>query len=567
MASRFSFEDMGMLAEPEVPSYMYNTPSLQPETISGIGSSFAQPQFFVPSWIKPQGGDVRGKNPYQNIALTPGTTYRLIDFTGRNDNTVLAQGSTPEDLARIQDIVNTQLVPQGRKADWRLEQITPEGQSVLLGGDYYNKPGSAVIGDIAKIAAPIALQFIPGLGTALGASLGLSGIGATAVGTGLTAALGRAGAGIVTGENLGQALKSGLTTGAISGLTAGALQGLGVTPGATPTSGGANAGALAKGGLQGFSAFDPSSLYTADLGLGQLAGIGGSLGSAASAIPQAIGNEILVQGARGAAGSIAPSILGSAAGAASSLASSPATNAAQQATETVDAEQTVTGKKIPPAKIPDPTLIDFSGAPFYVPQTVIPPFSPPPTVTAKKPLTAAEIARLGLGGFTALQGLANLFGGSGGSGSPGIGGGFNETVSFQPLNRTRNVATFDPFTYGQSGGEFRFFGNERPVFQVGIGGPALPAPEPEQEPVRAKRGGPIRGIGGGQEDKIPAMLSDGEYVFSAQDVADLGDGSNDEGARRLDEMRKLIRKQAGRKNTKTIAKPQKSVSSLLRAAR
>jgi hypothetical protein len=81
------------------------------------------------------------------------------------------------------------------------------------------------------------------------------------------------------------------------------------------------------------------------------------------------------------------------------------------------------------------------------------------------------------------------------------------------------------------------------------------------------RGGPVKGIGGGQDDKIPALLSDGEYVISAQDVSDLGDGSNEEGARRLDEMRKLIRKGAGRKNIKSIAKPQKDVKSLLRAVK
>ena len=80
-------------------------------------------------------------------------------------------------------------------------------------------------------------------------------------------------------------------------------------------------------------------------------------------------------------------------------------------------------------------------------------------------------------------------------------------------------------------------------------------------------GGPVSGIGGGQDDLIDAKLSDGEYVFSAQDVSDLGDGSNKKGGEKLDEMRRLIRKGAGRKNIKTIAKRQKSVSSLLRAVR
>ena len=50
-----------------------------------------------------------------------------------------------------------------------------------------------------------------------------------------------------------------------------------------------------------------------------------------------------------------------------------------------------------------------------------------------------------------------------------------------------------------------------------------------------------RGGGGGQDDKIPAYLSNGEYVIDAATVSDLGDGSNDHGARVLDQFRKNIR--------------------------
>jgi hypothetical protein len=77
--------------------------------------------------------------------------------------------------------------------------------------------------------------------------------------------------------------------------------------------------------------------------------------------------------------------------------------------------------------------------------------------------------------------------------------------------------------------------------------------------------GQVKGIGSGQDDKIPAWLSDGEYVWSAQDVADLGDGSTDEGVRRLDKMRQMVRQQAGRKDVKKIAKPQKGIDKMLKA--
>ena len=77
--------------------------------------------------------------------------------------------------------------------------------------------------------------------------------------------------------------------------------------------------------------------------------------------------------------------------------------------------------------------------------------------------------------------------------------------------------------------------------------------------------GQVKGIGSGQDDKIAAWLSDGEYVWSAQDVADLGDGSTDEGVRRLDKMRQMVRRQAGRKDVKKIAKPQKGIDRMLKA--
>jgi len=52
----------------------------------------------------------------------------------------------------------------------------------------------------------------------------------------------------------------------------------------------------------------------------------------------------------------------------------------------------------------------------------------------------------------------------------------------------------------------------------------------------------VQGAGGGQDDLIDARLADGEYVFDADIVAALGDGSNKEGAAKLDSMREAIRK-------------------------
>ncbi len=56
------------------------------------------------------------------------------------------------------------------------------------------------------------------------------------------------------------------------------------------------------------------------------------------------------------------------------------------------------------------------------------------------------------------------------------------------------------------------------------------------------RGGYIPGEAPGQSDKVPAMLSDGEFVMDADTVSALGDGNNAAGAGALEKMRQNIRK-------------------------
>jgi hypothetical protein len=55
----------------------------------------------------------------------------------------------------------------------------------------------------------------------------------------------------------------------------------------------------------------------------------------------------------------------------------------------------------------------------------------------------------------------------------------------------------------------------------------------------------VRGPGSGRSDSIPAQLSDGEYVLTAEDVSMLGDGSNEAGAKKLDEFRTALRMHKG----------------------
>jgi hypothetical protein len=54
----------------------------------------------------------------------------------------------------------------------------------------------------------------------------------------------------------------------------------------------------------------------------------------------------------------------------------------------------------------------------------------------------------------------------------------------------------------------------------------------------------VEGKGDGTSDDIAAMLANGEYVFSADVVAALGNGSNKAGAKALDDTVAAIRKRA-----------------------
>lgn len=83
-----------------------------------------------------------------------------------------------------------------------------------------------------------------------------------------------------------------------------------------------------------------------------------------------------------------------------------------------------------------------------------------------------------------------------------------------------------------------------------------------QAPVNKASGGALsavarfaQGAGSGRADTIDAKLSDGEYVIDAETVAMLGDGSNKEGAKRLDAMRQNIRSHKGKNLAKGKISP------------
>ena len=287
---------MGPDGEPERYSTMYGgDPRLaQQREIERQQQRLKEP-VTIRSWMTTNKKDVRGTKPADNITLQPGKKYQIIDFTGKNDGEVIASGSTPEEFLRIQDIAEN-LASKGRMADWRLQEISDEPSTskfgsalepttgkyiTTLGGDLYNKSGWSTVADIAKIAAPIALQFVPGFGQALGLKLGLKGLAAKAVGIGLTSAAGRAGAGVATGEKLGNALKAGAISGLASGATAGLLGATGVDKalGSALSSG---KGALVGAGVREAAASVPGEILVsasrfAPTVLGGLSAASGSL--------------------------------------------------------------------------------------------------------------------------------------------------------------------------------------------------------------------------------------------------------------------------------------------------
>jgi hypothetical protein len=83
-----------------------------------------------------------------------------------------------------------------------------------------------------------------------------------------------------------------------------------------------------------------------------------------------------------------------------------------------------------------------------------------------------------------------------------------------------------------------------PIYTLKKGGKVKSRPAPLHIPEfkTGTTGHFVEGRGDGQSDDIPAMLADGEYVFDADTVAALGNGSSKAGALVLDKMRENIRK-------------------------
>jgi hypothetical protein len=99
--------------------------------------------------------------------------------------------------------------------------------------------------------------------------------------------------------------------------------------------------------------------------------------------------------------------------------------------------------------------------------------------------------------------------------------------------------------------------------KTGIGSTAL-IPHSGKMRVDFRHGDAVTGPGDGQSDDIPAMLADGEFVFPADVVSALGNGSTKAGSEKLYEMMHSIRARARKSHPKSLPPPAKSPLEYLR---
>ena len=554
----------------------------------------------------------------QNVVVTSGTGEQ-----GLRDAYAAAQRLSTEGGKKA-DWFLERSGPDGK---WtRIADDDPKGSDLGVAGKILGAalpiatafiPGLGVIGTIAMQAAsgaagsalaggdPLKGAVIGGLtagggqllGRPIGAALNAPIKTGTAIGTGLGATAGN----LVTGQNLKNSLLGGLASGAASYFAPDVMEKLGIgtpgTPGGSTytTEGGhvvtgAKPPSLALSGQSGsaprgdagadsleardivVSAAPPVSPYVAVPGIGSA----GTLGLTGAELPPEVPTEeqdIVV--------SATPPV------------STPIILPPAGDLPPVDYEQgiDVIASPAPPLSIPvTPPFVPsriaegFTGAR----EGATEPEAPEERSLLDKALDVADVATAVL---PIAGGIVGGGGGGGGAIAPDTSG-----ITFRPSTLRPTLTgggsggiggissyPYTPQTYGRAGGdqevEYLFFTRD----------PAAEAPAvvPASAPGRKEGGeinddmvkhlleyrkggghhgpGQVKGIGSGQEDKIPAWLSDGEYVWSAQDVADLGDGSTDEGVRRLDKMRQMVRQQAGRKDVKKIAKPQKGIDRMLKA--
>lgn len=488
---------------------------------------------------------------------------------------------------------------KGRHGDTMLAHINPREAEMLkrMGGSGTINPNTGLpeyfsLKKFLKAALPIALTFLaPGLGTAIGSALGASAAWAPVLGG---AIIGGGSAALTGGDPLKGALFGGLG-GGLGGMAGGAANdalklGLGQTGQAVL--GGALVGGAA--GVATGQGFGKGALQGAvGSGIGELAG--GASGPTAFQQGISAAGKTLGQGLTAGYDPKTAALMGAASGLATGFTYKPSdavvdglktgdgpktvkmmdgTEVSAPGTTGVDAQGRTGTYKLDPAtgtvklvpgagsyqlnpqtnavewKAAEPSFFDkaLKGGPFE---------STPSTTVGAKADTGISAGKVlgGLGLLSALQSAPPTAQEAIKKMSPEQQEYFNRPSVTWDWNKMQNDAnaanmSLDQFMnsnwpritgYAQSGpgdvatmkGAYNLTGTE--------------------DTTNMAKGGALsavaryaQGAGSGRADTIDAKLSDGEYVIDAETVAMLGDGSNKEGAKRLDAMRQNIRSHKGK---------------------
>jgi hypothetical protein len=481
---------------------------------------------------------------------------------------------------------DTQLVHMNRSElnelsqNWGKPTINPQTGMP----EFFLKKVFKTIGKVLKIAAPIILSVVaPGLGTAIGAAMGLGGTAAAIAGG---AILGGVTSGLTGGNVLKGALMGGVGggLGKVAGGFANKSLGLGLGAGAQNVLGGAIVGGAA-GAATGQGVLR---------GAGQGA-IGGAIGNLAGGInaPNAFQQGVqtagktfgqaLTAGYNPKEAAFAGATAGLMRGATYEPMPSPST-------QVVDSLKT--GQPLTPTDISQPSL-DLINSPDLV--TTNGAFGSGANLTGGAPMSPSELAAFvnsvpatTTGGVTvptttAPAAPAGVSAPAAPAGGLSVGNvakyvglaGAASSLFSAPKEVQEAVVQLNPQQqeyFNRPSVSFDWDKLQRDAAMSGMGLSQFMANNwnavasgaynvqkimPTTQTTGMAQGGALnavsrfaRGAGSGRDDVIDAKLSDGEYVIDAETVALLGDGSSKEGARRLEEMRNKIRRHKG----KTLAK-------------
>jgi hypothetical protein len=498
-----------------------------PLKLNGGRTFNAQGPYYAP---RTNDGDAAGA-----VYAAPDQKVRMID---PKTGSVVFEGVGPEGAKQATALANSLSMSDGKKAAWAIQKDDPNQGWQTMAADAVDTVHPNLLVTLASVALPLILGAVfPPLAVLGSTLIGATGTLATMANVAALNMISSTLMNAAQGQSFGDALKNGLTQGAVAGLTAGIIRALPPSvqnvfnaPGNLATKG-VNAIRDAVPGID-------SALRTINTGLSTGINAVGSV------------TAPLVHGVANVANVVANPI-----GALTHALSGPATPAAPGTLSGV----TITGAPSAPVTVPlvgnpggirDLSGVDVTGQ-RPTPATPPPPPAPPPPATPPPPppppVTIIDPKVPGIP-------LSPDPGGTGGTGGTSLtldqlraqlSPTFRAKLPKSRMQLGQRQVTLTPEQWRQYAIHPRGVpqrGGEEAFFNYAV--------DPLMTPVAAAEGGHIRnfavnGPGTGRSDSIAAKLSDGEYVIDAETVALLGDGSSKAGAQRLDQMRVNVRKHKG----------------------